>query len=358
MWMRRRIAASFNARYTPLERPLYRSGRTLERIDSRRTLMSKVGVLVTAIVAGVTAAVGLSAATAASSAPPKRTVIKVAGPGHLGVGFGSVWVEEHRLDSVRRIDPKTDRLRTIAIGESVCAPPAFGAGAVWVWGCDSNRIYEINATNNRVVAKVDGTNPVFGAGSLWLLSTEGKIVRVDPTSRVVLATIDPKIDAGAGGPDIVAVGSVWVSGDSAVSRIDVNTNQVTAVIPLPGWKPSGGVSGGYLDANFGTFANNRFFDSNAAGVYAIDPATNTAKHLSIAYHALSQAGDFPIIAGNGSVWVRTSDSSVARIDPASGNVIARYPAEAAGGGGGIAIGFGSLWVANFGTGTIWRTPIR
>lgn len=47
-----------------------------------------------------------------------------------------------------------------------------------------------------------------------------------------------------------------------------------------------------------------------------------------------------------------------RIDPASGGVQAVYPAGSEGGGGDITVAFGSLWVYNAGSDSIWREPIR
>ena len=58
--------------------------------------------------------------------------------------------------------------------------------------------------------------------------------------------------------------------------------------------------------------------------------------------------------GGRSLWMRTNDRTVARISPTSGKVVARYPA--AGGGGGVAFGFRSIWVANFAENRVWRIP--
>ncbi len=54
--------------------------------------------------------------------------------------------------------------------------------------------------------------------------------------------------------------------------------------------------------------------------------------------------------------MRTSGKTVTRIDPATGTVVGSYPAT--GGGGGLAIAYGSLWVANANADTTWREPIH
>jgi hypothetical protein len=56
--------------------------------------------------------------------------------------------------------------------------------------------------------------------------------------------------------------------------------------------------------------------------------------------------------------MRTSDSRIDRIDTASGRVLATYPADGGGGGGGLAVAFGSLWVDNAGSDSVWREPIK
>lgn len=297
----------------------------------------------------------VSGATLAEAAPQARTVIKGVGlfPGDVGVGFGAVWVLDHRGGALYRISPG-NKVRRVEVGESLCAAPAFGAGSVWVWGCDTNRTYRIDPKRMKVTGHRQGIGPVFGAGSLWTDDNNGKTLRIDPASGVVLATIPA--DDSNGGPQGVWAGSLWDAADTTVTRIDVTTNKVTDTIPLPGAQPSGDKPGGYLYANFGVYAFGKFWDSNAAGMYVIDRAKNTAHTIGIPIKAMSQAGDIQVAAGAGSIWVRTSDTTVARIDPTTEKVIATYPA--AGGGGGIAVAFNSLWVINAGNGTIWRTPIH
>jgi sugar lactone lactonase YvrE len=302
--------------------------------------------------------VALSGAVAGAATSSTHVTITTRGfPGDSAIGFGSLWVVDHIDGVLYRVNPRTNRFKTIEVGESLCSMPVFGAGAVWVWGCDSNVTYKVDPRANRVVGKRLGVGPAFAAGSLWTMSaTMDKLLRIDPKSGVTLASIP--MDMTNGGPQLGADGSMWVSADDAVTRVDLQTNKVTAVIPLAGWKPSGNVPGGYLYANFIAFANGKIWDSNRAGMYVIDPATNTAERIKLTFHPMSLGGDVQVASGAGSVWARTSDTSIARIDAATGSVIGSYPADRAGGGGGTAVGFGSLWVTNVGKGTIWREPIR
>ena len=309
-----------------------------------------------ALAATVAAIVVVSAA--AAPAPVKFKTLGT--PAGMLAANGSIWVAGHRGGYVYRLNPRTNRISAaINVGVALCLPPTAAAGSIWVSECFGetgvNQSYRIDVKTNRVVGTIKGAEPVFGAGSLWTGSITG-VLRHDPRSGVTLATIDPKISASFSIG--VAHGSLWVAGDTAVSRIDTNTNSVSAIIPLTGAKPSGNYPGGYLFGGYGVFAAGKVWVTNPAGLFEIDPTLNTAKLIPIHVRPLSSGGDIDIAAGNGSLWVRTSNSTVTRIDAATGHVTRTYPAPAAGGGGGVAVGFGSLWIANAGLDTVWREPIR
>jgi streptogramin lyase len=131
---------------------------------------------------------------------------------------------------------------------------------------------------------------------------------------------------------------------SAVSRVDPNRNRVTAVIPLRGSTIGTEHSGGYAEGGYAALTAGRLWVTNPAGLYEIDPSTNTARLHRLRIEPFSEFGDIFISAGNGDLWVRTSDNEVARIDPSTGTVVARYPAGG-GGGGGLTVAFDALWIA-------------
>ena len=294
-----------------------------------------------------------------TSAAPAGTV-KINAPGsplHMSVGLGSIWVADHRGGFVYRINPKTNRTVAINVGNALCSPAVFGGGAVWIGGCESGPSYKIDPKSNRVVGQENGVVPVFGAGSLWMLDVvNNRIDRIDPRTGIVLTRIDPKIDLGAnGGPVGYGFGSIWVASDTAVARINVNTNKVTSVVPLPGAETSGDYPGGYSYGGLGTFSRGEIWVTNPAGIYIVNPASHTATRLPLKIHPMSAFGDIYIVATPNGVWVRTGNTSIARLNPTTGRVVARYPAT--GGGGGLAVAFGSLWVANAGNDTIWREPL-
>jgi glutamine cyclotransferase len=296
-----------------------------------------------------------------------RTVIRTpAYPIWAVSGYGAIWVGAHHDTVLYRISPKTDRVvGTIRLQKTPCGQPALGVGAIFVPDCrqEGGNTLEVSAKTGRVVRTFTGGMGVFADHSLWTLTDSGAFVqRFDPKTGVRLARIPTGVADGAGGGleylGASGAGAVWLGDQAAktVLRIDTGTNKVTAVIPLPGAATQASPEQGYAAGGPMAFANGKVWYANPAGVYEIDPATNQATLLRVKIGNLWAWGDIVFTAGAGSVWVRASGTTVARIDPATGDVIANY--RATGGGGGIAVAFGSLWVANAGADTTWREPIR
>src|SRR5262249_50987379 len=149
----------------------------------------------------------------------------------------------------------------------------------------------------------------------WLITADNRLERVDPKSGVRLAKIDPRVDfSEAGGPGGVLGGALWVAARTAVSRIDVQTDKGTAGSPPPGAKLTADVQGGYLGGAYGTFMNGKLWVSNPAGLFEVDPVAGTAKLFPLRISPMSQFGDLYVVNGDGSLWMRTGDTSVARID--------------------------------------------
>ncbi|HEX3270585.1 MAG TPA: hypothetical protein VHR15_08045 [Ktedonobacterales bacterium] len=126
--------------------------------------------------------------------------------------------------------------------------------------------------------------------AVWVHNGDtGMLVRVDPKTNVVVATIP--VGDGAGG---VAVGdrAIWVAHTGRIARIDPQTNQVVATIAL-GWQDD-------ADA----------IAANAAAVWVTDYA----------------------------------DNQVARIDPHTNKVVATIPNQ--GGPSDVSVGAGAAWACN------------
>ncbi len=294
-------------------------------------------------------------------------------PAMITAGGGSIWVFTHRDTLVYRIDPRTNRIvATINMRDTPCTVATFGAGLVWNSNCgpgeNSKGIsFGIDPHSNRVTRRIPGNFPVVGAGSLWVLSDDGRVMRrVDPRSGVVLARVPTGVAQMPGGGTLTiggtGDGSVWLASDSArsLTRISTAHNRVTDVIPLVGAKTSvtcPGAYGGFINGATVAFAAGKAWYANPAGVFEVNPRTNHAKLIRLHMCPFSEWGDDTIVSGAGSVWLRTADAKIARINPATGRVQAWYPAGFSGGGGDLVVAFGSLWVANAGSDSVWREPV-
>ena len=281
-------------------------------------------------------------------------------PGPVGTGFGSVWVAGHRNGALHRVDPRTEEVvATLEVPDTLCGELAFGGGSVWAMNCGQGGvswIYRIDPLANRVAGRQRGVSPVIAAGSLWLVDDEaGAVVRIDPRSGRRLARVR-RLGIDAEAPFYltgVGEGSVWLYSEAgAVARISQDTNRVTAVVPLPGARPGGPAGRGFLFGGSTAFAGGAVWVANPAGLFRIDPAADRARRFPVRARPFSEYGHISLAVGAGRVWMRAGDRRVVGIDPRTARVVADRPAT--GGGGNIAFGFDSLWVANAADDSLWR----
>lgn len=319
------------------------------------------------LVLALSLAVGVLALTADASGPPAVTKIRTAGwPGSVVSAFNAIWVFQHVGTGVYRINPRTNRVvKRIQIGENQCLPAAAGDGKLWTTNCwgETGRayVYEIDARHNRVVHRYKGASVVFGDESLWMRTQdEEELLRIDPTSRVVIARIP--LPSGVGGQygafaAAECDGSVWLNADTNEIRVDAATNKVAAVIPLPNAASDSTASNGYFSAVAAACAGGKAWVPNLAGLYSIDESSNTATRLPIAIKPNSQLGDPGLTASGNQVFVRTSDTTVTQVDSTTGSTVHVYPA---GGGGGdqIAVGYGSVWIPAAASAAVWRDQLN
>ncbi len=282
----------------------------------------------------------------------RSSALQVAGaPVGVGIAFGSVWVISHRGTNVYRIDPEQGAVQAVIdVGDAQCGQPSFSERFVWISTCGLQTI-RIDPASSTVVGSIDwtGLSTAFGEASVWTVIGDGtRLGRFDESSLEPVA----EIDIGPPG-DYVAYGfgSAWVSSvaDGVVSRIDPATNTVTAVIPVG---PLGITGSGVLAVGSDGLWVTSLGDGS---IYQIDPDTNAARQLNLDARPASGFYEMYIVVTDDGVWVRVRDDTVIQVDSVTGSLIASYPAGR--GGGGMAVGFGSLWVANFSDGTLWRVPL-
>jgi virginiamycin B lyase len=235
----------------------------------------------------------------------------------MDVGFGSLWVGSCSEPAViQRIDLRTGKEQaTIRLPGRLLVPEgSLGAGEGAVWAVTAG----LDDSPGRVMMRIDpATNLVTdryrvhpgvagaraGLGGVWLSDpTKGGLHRVDPRTGRTVAFI--KTGAEARFLD-VGVGSVWVQNnmDGTVTRVDPATNKVVATIQVD----EGGISGGDL------------------------------------------------AVGGGQVWARVSSALVAKIDPGTNTVVARY--GPAGGSGSVAADDSAAWITAHDINAVYRLPL-
>ena len=164
---------------------------------------------------------------------------------NIAVDGTTAWVSDagHTVD---RVD-----LETGEIVASVDVPPGPGElivfeGDVWV-ACDEGGVVaRIDGDTNTVIATIDaGWRPVNlagGEGAVWVRNYDTRLLRIDPATNTVVATVVTRNEGVAGPPDTgVAVGggSAWIVVSNGIGRVDPATNEIVQVIPIGG--------GGYVD---------------------------------------------------------------------------------------------------------------
>ena len=281
-------------------------------------------------------------------------------PSAIAIGYGSVWVETHRGTTLARIDPTSNKVSaSIDVGQQSCGSPGIGFGRVWVTSCgDSAKTVVVDPATNQVVGSFEGggLSMVFTGDALWIPDhATGHLLEIDPTSYKVRKDFGPS-PTGAPAFVLASGGFIWVveiAGGhlgGTFAKIDPATGKVVSRLTVadPG-------AFTYVTADFDHLW---LKSSDNDKLLRVDPTSGDVTTFAIpGFVALSDLYDIWPAAGLGSLWLRMSAGVVSRVDPNTGKVIGTYPADPAGGGGYPAVGFGSLWVANFATDTIWRDRI-
>jgi DNA-binding beta-propeller fold protein YncE len=176
-------------------------------------------------------------------------------PGHpvqIAADPSGVWVisATKGAGTLVRIDPMT---RTVTLRVPLSGAPKLGlaVGESSVWVDDGGNLLRVTSDGTRTTLRGAGGDPLaIGSGSVWEGNSSG-VIRLDPTSGVVLAQIPTAL------PPIglaFADGSLWVLTDtgstsetiylpdpkhpSTVLRIDTVTNRVDAGPLAVGTKPA------------------------------------------------------------------------------------------------------------------------
>ncbi len=270
----------------------------------------------------------------------------------LAVSDDAVWVVSHRGGIMARVDPTTNRV--VAVIESPidpdCRPNACtGLGGVaaagqhvWLHNKYSETLKHIDAGTDEIVGTIpaaDVRGLVAADGLVWSgVEGGGGAVGRDPASGDVRVAVGGGIGLAPAG---TAAGSVWFVGDECreLIRVAPATGDVQATIPIDACVR------GVVDVGTEVWAG------TSQGILRLDPDTNEP----IGRIRIRTDNDRISLAVVGdSVWFRGKVTELLRIDPTTrqgveliGLPYGQYQAE-------IGVADGSLWVANWGEGTVYR----
>jgi virginiamycin B lyase len=196
----------------------------------------------------------------------------------------------------------------------------------------------------------------IGATADWVLVTDHAVwvagtkpytlQRIDPATNTVVAKIGLSDEACSG--LAFGFGSVWVPvcGKTPVlARVDVRTNRISAVLPIPPAGPEGGITTSSDSVWMVT-------DKEGATLSRIDPKTNQVRQ-KIAI----PAGSYNPLASGGVVWVTGGDKGVlTAVDARSGEVLSSPPVGPR--PRFLTAGGGAVWTLNQGDGSLTRVDLK
>jgi streptogramin lyase len=259
-----------------------------------------------------------------------------------------------------RIDPTTNEvLATIELPDRLCQGMVASDDAIWV--CAADGLVRVDPATDTIASTV----PVelasafyrlaFGGGRVWALGSDSSVgdtvVALDPATGST--TRHP---AGGSVTGLTyAFDALWLAipGSGSVVRLDPvsgETRELVAGLPSPTQITAG------ADSLWVTLHGGEE-DEAAPGdpqVARIDPATGeVVTTFSIGG---SPRGGVDVLAGEQGVWVRGTRPWLVRIDPATNTVTATYDSEPDIHAiqGPLTEAFGSIWTVNIEEDTVYR----
>jgi virginiamycin B lyase len=278
------------------------------------------------------------------------TRIEIAGaPDWVAIAAGSAWVAVD--GGVRRVDATTgvpDGL--IVVPGVICLGFDIGFDSLWAGSCDRHLLARIDPSTGGLdtpfidlpVAGLQEEGSIgVGDSGVWLVSSGHELLHLDPVTNAV----DGRWPLPAGAAAVRAgLGSVWVTisdtgGLLKIDPADPRTSRAIAVGGGPRFLAIGEDSVWVMNQADGTVSR---IDASGTVVATIDVSDVPIR-----------GGD--IAVGGGSVWVRTEQDLVVRIDPATNAIDRRYGPPS--GSGSVAVDDTAAWVTAHDTSSLWRLPL-
>jgi streptogramin lyase len=172
----------------------------------------------------------------------------------------------------------------------------------------------------------------FGAGALWLLNSDGTVVRVDPATNAIVARIATtpgalSLAAGDGRVWISCCGSETRPGTGRLLGVDPSADRVTEQIPLAGHP-------GSLAIGYGAVW---VIDDARNALLRVDPTTHAITVIHIAARGLAD-----VASGTGGIWVTVRTGVLVKVDPRTNQVVDTIAVP--GSQSGMTTTVGSVWI--------------
>ncbi len=304
--------------------------------DSAETTTTTAGVTTTVATTTTEATTTTTAATTTTTTEAETTTTTSA-----PTAPSTLWVTDQTAGSLHKVDPATGEMIFVTDLPSPANGVALGAGSAWVaLSSPANSLARVDGESGEILALIEigsGTGGVtFSEGFAWVSSFEaGTVSQVDPATNEVVATID--VGAGATG---MTSGSAWVTTWTAktLNRIEADGSLESIDLPSEGSAPAVSTDGSYIAATLFNEGQVILFDAT----FEVGDLIDTGQNANV------------IAYGFDAFWATNSVSGeVWRIDPATKTGAA---ATVVPGALGVVAGDDMVYVASFGTGTVYQFP--
>jgi virginiamycin B lyase len=257
----------------------------------------------------------------------------------------AVWIASARANHVVQLLTATNTVGIIADVARPCSGLTEGFGSIWSPSCGTHEMDRLDPATGKIVATIPGDaansegGVTTGAGSVWFVVKPSNLLRIDPKTNTVAATIE--LPAGTENA-VFAEGFVWLSsfGQGQMIKVDPKTNTVVATIPI-GPKP-------------------RFITAGGGSVWTLNQGDGTISRVDMKTDKLVATIECGIPGGGGDisysdgfVWATMFDFPLTKVDAQTNKVVGQWAGP---GGDGLRAGNGSVWLSNLRQGTVWRIP--
>lgn len=232
--------------------------------------------------------------------------------------YGTLWIDSEDTENVPRLDLSGRQVGAVEFQGDIYplgGSPAFGS--MWIAEHHNGAVARVDPATNRVVASITVGFPIMDGpwaiaasqGSLWVaVPNLNSVLRVNPGQREIVASVPfPGRPDEDGNPCGLAAtdSAVWVTmcGSTRLAKIDPRRNRIAAVFDLGAFPTNVWIDGGSLWTAVG---GDPQATPDAPGYLLKLGADGTVTHR----YALG-AGVFPgyVAVGLGSIWIAEADKA-------------------------------------------------